>query len=113
MVRIFVELDEDGNEDGLHIHWEVPDDMYLGGYLGSSDKGEDNELVIQAVKDAYRSVKGDRGQVADDDIEVVLAWGTTDDPDDGGDMDGDAESALASAGWGTDEDYNGGCFNDE
>ena len=34
-----------------------------------------------------------------------------DDLDDGcdpGDMDGDAGSALASAGWGTDEDY-GGC----
>lgn len=27
-------------------------------------------------------------------------------------MDGDAESALASAGWGTDEDY-GGSYNDE
>lgn len=26
---------------------------------------------------------------------------------DGGDMDGDAESALASAGFGTDEDYGG------
>ncbi len=24
-------------------------------------------------------------------------------------MDGDHESALASAGWGTDEDYGGGC----
>lgn len=40
-------------------------------------------------------------------------------PDDGDDepmssiddMTDDAE-ALASAGWGTDEDYNGGCFND-
>ena len=26
-------------------------------------------------------------------------------------MDGDAESALASAGWGTDEDY--GCYGDD
>lgn len=31
-------------------------------------------------------------------------------PDFNSDMDGDAESALASAGFGTDEDY--GCFND-
>jgi len=28
---------------------------------------------------------------------------------DPGEMDGDAASALASAGWGTDEDYGGGC----
>lgn len=27
-------------------------------------------------------------------------------------MDGDAESALASIGWGMDEDYNGGCSDD-
>lgn len=27
------------------------------------------------------------------------------------DAEADAD-ALASAGWGTDEDYNGGCFND-
>lgn len=34
-------------------------------------------------------------------------------PDDGrnDDMDGDAQSALASAGWGTDEDY--GCCDDD
>ena len=31
-----------------------------------------------------------------------------DDDGDPGDMDGDHESALASAGWGTDEDYGGG-----
>jgi len=28
---------------------------------------------------------------------------------DPGEMDGDHASALASAGWGTDEDYGGGC----
>jgi len=31
---------------------------------------------------------------------------------DPGDMDGDHQSGLASAGWGTDEDYGGGCFDD-
>jgi len=28
-------------------------------------------------------------------------------------MDGDFDSAMASAGHGTDEDYNGGCFQME
>lgn len=31
-------------------------------------------------------------------------WGQVPDP---GEMDGDAKTALASAGWGTDEDYGG------
>ena len=30
-----------------------------------------------------------------------------------GSMDGDFDSAMASAGHGTDEDYNGGCFQME
>ena len=36
---------------------------------------------------------------------------TSDEPDDS--MDGDFDSAMASAGHGTDEDYNGGCYQME
>jgi hypothetical protein len=36
---------------------------------------------------------------------------TSNEPDDS--MDGDFDSAMASAGHGTDEDYNGGCFQME
>lgn len=47
--------------------------------------------------------------------EVEVDWDEDDEdedyePDDYDDsMDGDHESGLASAGWGTDEDYGGGC----
>jgi hypothetical protein len=36
---------------------------------------------------------------------------TSDEPNDS--MDGEFDSAMASAGHGTDEDYNGGCFQME
>jgi len=36
---------------------------------------------------------------------------SSNEPDDS--MDGDFDSAMASAGHGTDEDYNGGCFQME
>ena len=36
---------------------------------------------------------------------------TSSEPDDS--MDGDFDSAMASAGHGTDEDYNGGCYQME
>jgi hypothetical protein len=36
---------------------------------------------------------------------------TSNEPDES--MDGDFDSAMASAGHGTDEDYNGGCFQME
>jgi hypothetical protein len=36
---------------------------------------------------------------------------TSNEPDDS--MDGDFDSAMASAGHGTDEDYNGGCYQME
>lgn len=39
-----------------------------------------------------------------DDGEIHCEW-CQDDPGDPGDMDGDLESGLASAGWGTDEAY--------
>jgi hypothetical protein len=39
-----------------------------------------------------------------DDLDELYEEFGDDDPDPG-DMDGDATSALASAGWGTDEDY--------
>lgn len=39
--------------------------------------------------------------------EILYAMNDMDKDYDPGDMDGDAETALASAGWGTDEDYGG------
>ncbi len=49
---------------------------------------------------------GDSLQQALDDFIFNAEEMATPEPDDS--MDGDHESALASAGWGTDEDYGGG-----
>jgi hypothetical protein len=48
-------------------------------------------------------------QMREDDR--VIKSETSDEPNDS--MDGDFDSAMASAGHGTDEDYNGGCFQME
>ena len=48
-------------------------------------------IPVQMVTDALESIGVGDGADYDDS------------------MDGDAASALASAGWGTDEDYGGGC----
>jgi len=40
--------------------------------------------------------------------ELMDTWQISIAPSDPGEMDGDAASALASVGWGTDEDYGGG-----
>lgn len=48
-------------------------------------------------------------EIADDIRKDPIPTGLNEDPDpDPGDMDGDHASSLASAGWGTDEDYGGG-----
>ena len=41
--------------------------------------------------------------------DALATMGVGDESDYDDSMDGDAASALASAGWGTDEDYGGGC----
>ena len=41
--------------------------------------------------------------------DALVTMGVGDESDYDDSMDGDAASALASAGWGTDEDYGGGC----
>ena len=48
-------------------------------------------------------------QMREDDR--ALKSETSNEPNDS--MDGDFDSAMASAGHGTDEDYNGGCFQME
>jgi hypothetical protein len=45
-------------------------------------------------------------------VSMVHDWLEAMDVDYDDSMDGDAASALASAGWGTDEDYGGGCDSD-
>lgn len=73
-------------------------DWSCGEFSGQSE-GSSLESVEQAAISDYRQASGDT-----EDVQIEY-----EDHDDGGyeddDMDGDAESALASCGWGTDEDY--------
>ena len=59
--------------------------------LGSQDVRD----IINQMREDDRAIKSE----------------TSNEPDDS--MDGDFDSAMASAGHGTDEDYNGGCFQME
>jgi hypothetical protein len=59
-------------------------------------------LGSQDVRDILNEMRED---------DRVIKSETSDEPDDS--MDGDFDSAMASAGHGTDEDYNGGCFQME
>jgi hypothetical protein len=71
------------------------------------------DMQIQdMVKDgaSFYEIKEAFPMLRDDQIEAYLG-DDHDEPDYDDSMDGDAESALASAGWGTDEDY--GYFGDE
>jgi len=49
-------------------------------------------------------IMGLRHMVAEDAAQTILDWMRLGEVDPG-DMDGDHDSAMASAGWGTDEDY--------
>jgi len=57
------------------------------------------------VRDILREIRKDREE------ERVMESERSNEPDDS--MDGDFDSAMASAGHGTDEDYNGGCYQME
>jgi len=57
------------------------------------------------VRDILREIRKDREE------ERVMESERSNEPDDS--MDGDFDSAMASAGHGTDEDYNGGCHQME
>jgi hypothetical protein len=57
------------------------------------------------VRDILNEIRKDR------EDERVLESESSNQPDES--MDGDFDSAMASAGHGTDEDYNGGCFQME
>lgn len=48
---------------------------------------------------------------AEDAARTILNWMVPIDPSDPGDMDGDHDSSMASAGFGTDEDY--GCYGED
>ena len=57
------------------------------------------------VRDILREIRKEREE------ERVMESERSNEPDDS--MDGDFDSAMASAGHGTDEDYNGGCYQME
>jgi len=68
------------------------------------------EALAWAIDDAIGEI-GIIEMVEDAIRDTILAAATPPEPDRGDPMDGDHESALASAGFGTDEDY--GCFDAE
>ena len=86
------------DEDGLFRMFDVSHDGY--------------EDAIEAANEIGTDVMRER------DGEVELVWsfeesGSADEPWDGFNSDAEADAdALASAGWGTDEDY-GGCYDCE
>jgi len=57
------------------------------------------------VRDILSEIRKEREE------ERVMESERSNEPDDS--MDGDFDSAMASAGHGTDEDYNGGCYQME
>jgi hypothetical protein len=59
-------------------------------------------LGSQDVRDILNEMREDNRAIKSE---------TSDEPNDS--MDGDFDSAMASAGHGTDEDYNGGCYQME
>ena len=59
-------------------------------------------LGSQDVRDILKEMREDDRAIKSE---------TSNEPDES--MDGDFDSAMASAGHGTDEDYNGGCFQME
>lgn len=71
------------------------EELYLEGY-SATDISEMSGIQLDLVIDAIRT--------------YGATWVPEPD-DDSGAMDGDASSALASVGWGTDEDY--GYFGEE
>lgn len=80
----------------------------------SHHSGWDGDVVEVGLYDSpFAAVSEMMGILAKDmasswlESEVPDDDGPDDDPSDPGDMDGDAGSALASAGFGTDEDYGG------
>lgn len=86
--------------------WSCPDED-LEGYIEPSEcplVHEPGHKLLDKLAEQYKAASGFDGEV---EVEPVYIDPTEDDADD---MDGDHESALASAGWGTDEDY--GCYND-
>jgi hypothetical protein len=92
-------LSEPQREEVIH-RWESGDEDGAAQrlvQLAGSDKDLDSAVALDFLEDLLVSEPED--EVEPDDYEY------------GEDMDGDAESALASVGWGTDEDY--GYYGDD
>ena len=96
-----IEIRDAPNWDGdaEKVEWSC------GGYNGESE-GSSIESAEAGAIASYRQMSGDTEST------VVIVYVSNEDDGYDDDMDGDAESALASAGWGTDEDY-GGCCDDD
>ncbi len=94
----------------MNNHYFVKDEDGLFRMFDVSHDGLED--AIEAANEIGTDVMRER------DGEVELAWsfeesGSADEPWDGFNSDAEADAdALASAGWGTDEDY-GGCYDCE
>jgi len=94
----------------MNNHYFVKDEDGLFRMFDVSHDGLED--AIEAANEIGTDVMCER------DGEVELAWsfeesGSADEPWDGFNSDAEADAdALASAGWGTDEDY-GGCYDCE
>lgn len=89
--------DENGDDYWDDSDWIMSDVCVLDYQTGSMTVLPKGTVTPQEIRDWMRDEQGD--ETPDEE---------SSDDGDPGDMDGDAGSALASAGWGTDEDY-GGC----
>ena len=94
----------------MNIHYFVKDEEGLFRMFDVSHDGLED--AIEVANEIGTDVMRER------DGEVELVWsfdesGSADEPWDGFNSDAEADAdALASAGWGTDEDY-GGCYDCE
>lgn len=68
--------------------------------------GEDERFASEPMSEDFGPAGDDMNEFADDEGENEAPDRDVDDS-----MDGDHESALASAGFGTDEDYGGGAHD--
>lgn len=67
--------------------------------------------ALESTKMDFEKVANQFGMSPTEVVEIAREYGDFDNDADPGEMDGDFDSAMASAGFGTDEDY--GYFGDE
>lgn len=67
--------------------------------------------ALESTKMDFEKVANQFGMSPTEVVEIAREYGDFDNDADPGEMDGDFDSAMASAGFGTDEDY--GYYGDE